>query len=54
MARGTTFGTLHSSTALHLIQQTIKIGPAVPRTSYLQVPGADGSIDLTDALGAVN
>lgn len=54
MARGTTFGTLHSSADLHLIQQTVKIGPAVPRTSYVQVPGADGSIDLTEALGAVN
>lgn len=54
MAKGTKFGTLHSNADLHLIQQKITVGPAVPRTSYVQVPGADGSIDLTEALGTVN
>lgn len=54
MARGTTFGQLHSNVDLHLIQQSVKVGPAVLRTSYIQVPGADGSLDLTDALGTVN
>lgn len=54
MAKGTKFGTLHSNVDLHLIQQKIIVGPAVPRTSYVQVPGMDGSLDLTEALGAVN
>lgn len=54
MARGTKFGTLHSNTDLKLIQQSVKISPAALRTSYVQVPGADGSLDLTEALGAVN
>lgn len=54
MAKGTKFGTLHSNVDLHLIQQKITVGPAAPRTSYVQVPGADGSIDLTEALGTVS
>ena len=54
MAKGTKFGTIHSNVDLHLIQQKIEVGPAVPRTSYVHVPGADGSIDLTEALGTVS
>ena len=51
MAKGTTFGTLHSNTDLSLIQQSVEISPAEPRTSFVDVPGADGSKDLTEALG---
>lgn len=54
MAKGSKFGSLHSNEDLKLIQQSVKIGPAVLRTSYIQVPGADGSLDLTAALGTEN
>lgn len=54
MAKGTNFGSLHSNADLRLIQQKVEVGPAVPRTSYVQVPGADGALDLTEALGNVN
>lgn len=49
--KGTTFGTIHSNTDLALIQQSVVVSPAVPRTYLVDVPGADGSKDLTEALG---
>ena len=52
MARGTLFGVVHSSTTLHLIQQNVEVGPAEPKTSLVEIPGGNGSIDLTEALGA--
>lgn len=51
MAKGTKFGTLHSNTDLGLIQQKVEISPAVPKTNYKDIPGADGSKDMTEALG---
>lgn len=48
---GTLFGTIHSDTDLHLIQQSIEIAPASPKTKYADVPGANGRKDLTEALG---
>lgn len=52
MARGTSFGVVHTSTTLHLIQQNTEVGPAEPKTSLVEIPGGNGSIDLTEALGA--
>lgn len=52
MARGTLFGAVHSSITLHLIQQNVEVGPAEPKTSLVEIPGGNGSIDLTEALGA--
>lgn len=51
MAKGTTFGNLHSNTDLSLIQLSVDIQPATPKTKFVEIPGADGSKDLTDALG---
>lgn len=49
--RGTTFGTVHSYTHLGLLQQSVSVPPAEPKTYYVDVPGADGSVDLTEVLG---
>ena len=51
MAKGTLFGSVHSDTDLHLIQQQLELGPAVPRINLVDVPGGNGSRDLTEALG---
>ncbi len=51
MAKGTKFGGLHSSADLQLIQQKIEIGSPAPKTVLVEIPGANGSKDLTEALG---
>lgn len=47
MAKGTLFGGLHSSHDLHLIQQSVDVQPAQPKLNLVDVPGADGSKDLS-------
>lgn len=47
MARGTTFGGWHSHRDLHLIQQSVDVQPAPPKVNLVNVPGADGSKDLS-------
>ena len=47
MARGTTFGSLHSHRDLGLIQQSVDLQPARPKLNIIDVPGADGSKDLS-------
>lgn len=47
MARGTDFGGVHSSLDLHLIQQSVAISPAEPKLNFIDIPGADGSKDLS-------
>ncbi len=51
MAKGTTFGKYHSNRDLKLIQQKVEVSPAQPKTRYVDIPGADGSKDMTEALG---
>lgn len=51
MARGTTFGAYHSNRDLHLIQQQLEIGAAIPNINIVDVPGSDGGADLTEAIG---
>lgn len=51
MARETTFGTVRSYTDLGLIQQSVVIEPAIPKTNYVNLPGMNGMKDLTEALG---
>jgi phage-related protein len=51
MARGTDFGGVHSNTDLHLIQQSVDIQPAEPKLNMVDIPGADGSKDLTEKPG---
>lgn len=47
MARGTTFGGLHSHRDLHLIQQQVDVQPAQPKLNLIDVPGANGTKDLS-------
>lgn len=47
MARGTTFGEWHSHRDLGLIQQSVDVQPAPPKLNLVDVPGADGSKDLS-------
>ncbi len=42
-----------STESLNLIVKSVNINPPEPKTNYLDVPGANGSLDLTEALGAV-
>lgn len=47
MARGTNFGGWHSHRDLGLIQQKVNIQPAPPKLNLVDVPGANGSKDLS-------
>lgn len=47
MARGTTFGAWHSHRDLHLVQQSVDVQPAQPKLNLVDVPGANGSKDLS-------
>lgn len=51
MAKGTDFGGIHSSRDLNLIQQSVDIQPAVPKLNLIDVPGADGSVDMSELPG---
>lgn len=48
MARGTDFGGIHSNIDLNLIQQKVEVQPAEPKLNLIDVPGADGSKDLSE------
>ena len=50
---GVKFGDIHSYNDLHLIMQPFAPTPAKPKTSFLKVPGRDGTLDLTEAHGEV-
>ena len=50
---GVLFGNIHSFRDLNLILSAVDIPPAKPKTTYVDVPGADGSVDLTEANGEV-
>lgn len=49
--KGTDFGGVHSYIDLHLIQQRVDIQPAEPKLNLVDIPGADGSKDLTEMPG---
>lgn len=49
--RGTLFGSVHSYNDLHLIQQSIEISPATPKLNLVDIPGANGAKDMSEALG---
>ncbi len=51
--KGVKFDNIHSYYDLHLILSGCSISPATPKENYIDIPGADGSIDLTEALGEV-
>lgn len=48
----TFFGGINSRYDLHLITINQEVQPAEPKLRLVEIPGADGSIDLTEALGA--
>ena len=50
---GISFGNIHSFYDLNLILSSVTIAPAYPKTSYVDIPGADGSLDLTEVHGEV-
>ena len=50
---GISFGEVHSFFDLNLILSAVDIPPARPKTTFIEVPGADGSVDLTEAHGEV-
>lgn len=52
--KGIKFDDTHSYYDLNLILSDCSISPATPKENYINIPGADGSIDLTEALGSVN
>lgn len=50
----TTFGSISTGSGvgnLDIIQQSVRVHPAQPKTNLVNLPGADGDIDLTEALG---
>lgn len=50
---GVKFDNIHSYYDLNLILSQCSISPAKPKTNYVEIPGGDGSIDLTEALGDI-
>ena len=50
---GVKFDDIHSYDDLHLIMLPFAPTPAKPKTSFLKVPGRDGTLDLTEAHGEV-
>jgi hypothetical protein len=51
--KGIKFDDTHSYYDLNLILSGCSISPATPKTNFIDIPGADGSLDLTEALGTV-
>lgn len=51
--RGILFDTTHSFDDLNLILSKVDIPPAEVKTNYVDIPGSDGTADLTEAHGKV-
>ena len=51
--KGVSFGNVHSYNDLDLILSACEIPPAEPKVNYIDLPGGDGSLDLTEAFGEV-
>ena len=50
---GVTFGTIHSYHDLNLILAPFTPAPAEPKVNFLEIPGRNGLLDLTEANGEV-
>ena len=50
---GLTFNEVHSYNDLNLILNDMNISPAIPKTNYIDIPGGNGTLDLTNAFGEV-
>ena len=51
--KGIRFNSIHSFENLNLLLSVVDIPPAKPKTNFVDIPGGDGSVDLTEALGEV-
>ena len=51
--KGIWFDSTHSYNDLNLLLSSVDIPPATAKTNYVDIPGGDGSVDLTEALGEV-
>lgn len=51
--KGIWFDDIHSYSDLNLVLSKVDIPPATPRTNYVDIPGGDGTVDLTEALGGL-
>lgn len=51
--KGIWFGNIHSYEDLNLVLSKADIPPAEVKTNYVDIPGGDGSVDLTEALGEI-
>lgn len=51
--KGIRFGNIHSYHDLNLILSKAEIPPASPKTNFIDVSGADGSLDATEVHGEV-
>lgn len=51
--KGVKFNDIHSYEDLNLVLAPFQMPPAEPKTNFIDVPGADGSLDMTEALGEV-
>lgn len=54
MSRGITFNNIHSFRDFNLLLSKVEISPAIPKTNFIEIPGSDIPLDLTEALGDVN
>jgi len=53
MGNGVIFGTKNSVTDWDLLMTSKQIGKPEARTNYIEIPGRDGTLDLTEALGEI-
>ena len=53
ISKGIKFNDIHSYDDLNLILSKAVISPATPKENFIDIPGGDGSLDLTESLGEV-
>lgn len=53
MMKGILFDDVHSYVDLNMVLSEVRIPPATAKTKFVDIPGGDGSADLTEALGEV-
>ena len=51
--KGIWFDDIHSFDDLNLVLSKVNIPPAAVKTNYVDIPGGDGTIDLTETFGKV-
>lgn len=51
--QGIKFNDIHSYRDLNLVLAPFQMPPATPKTNFIDVPGADGSIDASESLGEI-